>query len=597
MPKYLSSITDDPRISVDNSEYIRIARDIRFFKNDFPQIKYINSLKQIKKRYPFTLNMTKKVSRRLASIIFNEKCSIEIGSKANRDGNSNQALEKTASNVNDFIQRVLEDNDFGNVYEEALECAIATGSMAQRPYVDAQGNIKIAFARADQIFPLESNTTHVRQICIASRTVKSESGTNTYYTLLEFHQWDGDNYVITNELYKSSDETAVGEQVPLSTLYPNMQQQTQVSGIKYPLFAFFKTAGANNKSLESPLGVGIVDNSLDTLKAINDVYDAFHWEIKNGRRRVIVPDEMVRFDDAHKPTFDSDTDVYLSNSADADDFRPTDITHDMRIDQFTSALSSYLRTLEMEIGLSNGTFAYDSGSGTITATQVVSENSSTYQTRSSFLTMVEHDIIDLVRSIVEIATIPELFPGESPLSGQQVDIDDLDINVHFDDGVFTDRKTQADYMIELKNGGLIPTWYAIMKTMDISEDQAREWANEIASETGQGMNDTPAGTEQNQLVDPLSGQSGSEQPDEFGFTPGDVITVNADHMPGMKGATGVIDSAPAGTPAGVYMIDYQPTDGSAIVKNHKWVTADEIETAPAGTTFPGSKQPNNDMNM
>ncbi|MGM9923833.1 MAG: YdhK family protein [Bacillus sp. (in: firmicutes)] len=55
--------------------------------------------------------------------------------------------------------------------------------------------------------------------------------------------------------------------------------------------------------------------------------------------------------------------------------------------------------------------------------------------------------------------------------------------------------------------------------------------------------------------------------------PGTEVTLNADHMKGMDGAKAVIDSAKDTT---VYMIDYMPTTGEDEVKNHKWVTEDEL---------------------
>jgi hypothetical protein len=55
--------------------------------------------------------------------------------------------------------------------------------------------------------------------------------------------------------------------------------------------------------------------------------------------------------------------------------------------------------------------------------------------------------------------------------------------------------------------------------------------------------------------------------------PGTAVTLEADHMEGMKGAKATIESAEHTT---VYMIDYTPTTGGPIVKNHKWVTEGEL---------------------
>ncbi|MBO0587736.1 YdhK family protein [Sporosarcina sp. E16_8] len=57
------------------------------------------------------------------------------------------------------------------------------------------------------------------------------------------------------------------------------------------------------------------------------------------------------------------------------------------------------------------------------------------------------------------------------------------------------------------------------------------------------------------------------------FEPGTEVTIEADHMKGMKGARAVIDSAEKTT---VYMIDYTPTTGGEKVTNHKWVTESEL---------------------
>lgn len=55
--------------------------------------------------------------------------------------------------------------------------------------------------------------------------------------------------------------------------------------------------------------------------------------------------------------------------------------------------------------------------------------------------------------------------------------------------------------------------------------------------------------------------------------PGTEVTINADHMTGMEGATAEVESSELTT---VYMVDYIPTTGGEIVKNHKWVTESEL---------------------
>lgn len=57
------------------------------------------------------------------------------------------------------------------------------------------------------------------------------------------------------------------------------------------------------------------------------------------------------------------------------------------------------------------------------------------------------------------------------------------------------------------------------------------------------------------------------------YKPGAKVVIDADHMEGMRGAKATIDSAEQTT---VYMLNYAPVGGGELVKNHMWVTEDEI---------------------
>ncbi|TQR15639.1 YdhK family protein [Psychrobacillus soli] len=63
--------------------------------------------------------------------------------------------------------------------------------------------------------------------------------------------------------------------------------------------------------------------------------------------------------------------------------------------------------------------------------------------------------------------------------------------------------------------------------------------------------------------------------DDKSLKPGSKVTIEANHMKGMQGATAEIDSAEQTT---VYMVDYTPTTGGEKVTNHKWVTESELSS-------------------
>lgn len=487
MVKSLNRITDDDRVAIDQNEYDRIQMAKAYYRDDLPNIWFRNSYGERRQRPLNTLNVTKLASKRLASIIFNEQCEISL---------ENPELDK-------FVKQVVNENHFNLQFEQHLETAVALGGLAARPYVDDQNNIRIAWANADQFYPLHTNTDNVSECVFASRSTRIENKQTAYYTLLEFHQWNGpEKYVITNELYRSTQRQVVGEKVPLETLYPTLQEQVEFDGIiKKPLFAYFRTPGANNQDLDSPLGMGIVDNSRNIIDAINRTHDAFVHEIKMGKRRIAVPSEMLRPGSAfgnsdgsetHPRMFDTDMDVYEQFYGN-EDMKITDLTSDIRSDQFKSSIDYFLREFEEQTGFSAGTFSFD-GQGVKTATEVVSENSTTYQTRSSYLTQVELFLNQLVTAILEVANTPEFFTDHQARCSFNAD-DDLKLSVHFDDGVFIDKDKQRSDELALVSANVMPKKEYLIRNFGLSEQEADQWLNEVQQEQPENAFNSPEETE------------------------------------------------------------------------------------------------------
>ncbi|WP_154393484.1 YdhK family protein, partial [Staphylococcus haemolyticus] len=52
------------------------------------------------------------------------------------------------------------------------------------------------------------------------------------------------------------------------------------------------------------------------------------------------------------------------------------------------------------------------------------------------------------------------------------------------------------------------------------------------------------------------------------------VKLEASHMSGMKGATANIDNVKKTT---VYVVDYKSKDNGKIIKNHKWMTGNELK--------------------
>ena len=239
----------------------------------------------------------------------------------------------------------------------------------------------------------------------------------------------------------------------------------------------------NNKDINSPLGLSIFDNAKTTMDFINTTYDEFMWEVKMGQRRVAVPTQMIKTEydtNGEKVTvkreFETGHNVYEQfDSGDMDKgIGITDLTTDIRSDDYIKAINKGLSLFEMQLGVSTGMFSFD-GKSMKTATEVVSEQADTYQMRNSIATLVEKSLKELVISILELAKVYNLYTGEIPTMDE--------VSVDLDDGVFTDRNAEFDYWSKMVAAGFAPKTMAIEKTLNVTKEQAQEIYQKINDET------------------------------------------------------------------------------------------------------------------
>ncbi|WP_448667503.1 phage portal protein [Aerococcus viridans] len=461
MVEHLNNITDHQKIGVKQIEYTRIAENERIYGAKFKNVEYINS-HGVSTERPFkSINVAKIVARKMAKLVFNEGVSIDIEQEAE----------------NDFIQDVFNDSRFIKNFGEQLEAGYAIGGLVLRPYVDTStGKVKISFVQADSFYPLETNTNDITEGAIAHRTVVTEGKKTFYYTLLEFHEWNGRNYQISNELYQSEYAGVVGVKVPLTTLdkYAELEEVVELENFTRPVFVYIKLAGRNNIDLDSPLSLGIIDNSKKQFIDINEKYDQFMWEVSEAGRKIIASDEFfkVRYDGNGKrvENFDNKTSVF--HKMRTDDPTLSEFSPALRQEQFIETINFILRIIELQTGLSSGTFSFD-GQSVKTATEVVSENSETYATRSDNILIVEQALKELIITIFDLAAAYELHPLPEK----------LDINIDFDDGVFQSQESKLEYYGKATTYQLIPKVISMQRMYGISEDEAGEWLKMINAET------------------------------------------------------------------------------------------------------------------
>ncbi|WP_035052825.1 phage portal protein [Carnobacterium pleistocenium] len=452
----LKTIKEHKDVNVDDDAYKRIAKNKAIYSghlSEWHDIEFRTSAGVNKKRKMFSMGMGKKIAEEMATLIFNEKATITI----------DDAIAQ------EFIDDTLKSNGFHKNFSRYLEYAYATGGMAVKVFA-YDGQVKLAYAVADAFYPLSSDSENIDEALFISEETKGDK----YYTLLEWNEWEGNQYVVTNELYQSTVEGELGIKVGLAALYPDLEEKVYINELRRSLFVYFKPNIANNKDMTSPLGISLFENCYDDLYLLDYMYDFFFNEFKLGKRRIAVDRSMIKaYPDANGnmvQVLDPEETVYDAFTLE-DGKGVTDMSVDIRSTDIINSINSILDVLSMKVGFNPGSFRFD-GTGIKTATEVVSQNSKTYQTKNKHEVLIEEGIKELITSIIDVAILYDLYSGEK----------EFEIGIDFDDSIAQDRQENFNYYSAGVGAGMIPKLIAIQKTYDVPEKTAQEWLDMIAAE-------------------------------------------------------------------------------------------------------------------
>ncbi len=454
--KGIKKISDKKEIPINEESYKQIDIWKAIYSghyNEWHNVKY-HTVEGQKSRKMASLNMAKVISQEMAALIFNEKCSINISDKT----------------LSDDIKNVLDENNFIKEFQRYLEYTFALGGMVIKVYWD--NGIKLSYVTADCFIPIAWDNKHITEGVFVNELSKGDKK----YTLLEWHLVEGSEHVIRNELYESKNQGDLGVKVPLSTLYPDLEEAVWIKDISRPLFVYFKPNTANNLDLSSPLGISLYANSLDTLKSLDIAFDSFQREFVLGKKRIIVPTSAIKtvidpISGMPHRYFDSTDEVYEAMKFDDGEQSIKDISVELRVEEHTAAINALLNYVSMQVGFSAGAFSFD-GQGVKTATEVVSENSKTFRTKQSHETIIEDGISDLVDIIIDIAALYNVFDST----------EDYEVTVTFDDSIAEDQTAEINKQVTLVMNGLTTKKLAIMKIHGVSEEEAKKIVEEIQNE-------------------------------------------------------------------------------------------------------------------
>lgn len=331
----------------------------------------------------YSMNLPKKICENFADLIMNTKTSITIS-----NDRSSEELSK-----------IFDANNFYVKANQAIEKTFAMGLGAFLLSLDKNLGIKIQFVDAKNIIPLTFDNYGISECAFVSDETSIDGDQAKY---VQVHRLDSNNcYVINNYKFvvgKSGDLT----QINSDEIAKDVKTNSSTSW-----YSILKPNVVNNLDLESPFGLPIFANALDTIKSLDIIYDSFVNEIQNGRKRLFVTSEALKVNSSGQLShaFDPNDVVFylLEGNFSNDNKYVQEVNGDLRINELSLALQTNLEILSMKLGLGRDYYRLGETGVERTATEVVAANSDLFRTIHKHEILVKSCLSNFVKAIQEVA--------------------------------------------------------------------------------------------------------------------------------------------------------------------------------------------------
>ena len=396
----------------------------------------------------YSVNMGKKVCEDWANLLMNERVNITLEGKKEQE----------------FVDTILANNNWEVKASESQERKAAVGTIAYVPIVEEMGvdpdtaevkdtgKIHINYVTAANIYPLTWDNGIIRECAFVSRKRVDDRE----YTYIQVHRLNGGEYDIENHLY-DADEVSLTSVRGFETIPPVVH-----TGSDKPQFVIDRLNIANSDE-ENPMGVAVFAYAIDQLKSIDITYDSYVNEFVLGKKRIVVQPEATK-DINGRPVFDKRETVYYvlpeDRAADGNILQQVDMT--LRTAEFNTGMQDMLNVLSSKCGFGENHYKFDQTS-IATATQVISENSTMFNTIRKHEIILREAITNLCRTLLRMG---------NRYMGAELD-ENIEISIDFDDSIIEDK--QADFNRDkiMLDSGIMNDWEFRMRWMNEDEATAK----------------------------------------------------------------------------------------------------------------------------
>lgn len=390
---------------------------------------------------------------------------------------------------------------------QKLEIGCAAGGMAIRPY-PVDNDIYFAWTANWSLYPV-AFTDGKRLSDVIFRDVYTEG--RTVYTRLERHTLNGDDVIITQKAYKSTQKDSLGEEVALAAVpqWADLQPEIRIPNAGGPMFGWFSVAAANNVDIDSPLGVSVFHKALKNIREADEQWSRLMWEFEGSELAIDVDPVALRPAKGQKTGL-GEQKYEMPGHADRL-FRAVDLGDDhynvfspaIRDSALINGLNRILMVIEDLCGLSRGTLS-DMQQVARTATELRILRQRTYTTIADNQAALERCLREVIHAMDVYADLYNLAPAG-----------EYEVSFEWDDSILTDRTQEMAERMQLMSQGVISRtemrqWYT-----GETEAQARQAIEQIQNEAMQQNMEAMAmqmGMQQDQMD--LDGQATNPQGQE-----------------------------------------------------------------------------------
>lgn len=366
--------------------------------------------------------------------------------------------ELTDETLNGYVKKNLLPK-----MDRIVQYALIGGYSVIKPYIKPNGAIFFDHASSRSFLPqaLDENGN------ITEGTFRQLIRYNKKtYERREHHRYADGVHYITNTawLYNTRQQVQLSD-IPM---WADIMEQGAIPS-DMPLIVTYRMPYVNNIDLDSPLPVSIYAGSIDTLHEINVAYSEYLAEFRKKSAKVFGDSGIFSKDGKI-------TDDYFVNIQ-GDGVRSVNeqimsYSPDIREADLKAGLDTQFRLYESQLGVSTGTFSFDTRKGLVTATQVLSEDKTTYDT----IKQLQAQLKPALEALAHVTAILAQYYG--------MDATDEPPAIEFGDSVFEDTGTEFNRRMQLAQAGmlkpeLVNAWY-----FGVPEDKAREMLPDMAQTFG-----------------------------------------------------------------------------------------------------------------